>query len=243
MFRTIGRKYFKQIVQEKTGCIVWFGPFKGLKYVDSATGSQYSPKLIGTYERELHPQVEEIIEMKPNLMINVGAGEGYYAAGLAMRLPELKVIAYEAGEDGQASMKEIAELNGVQDHIDIRGLCDPEALQADIPENGTCVVICDVEGYEDTLLNLHAVPALSRCYILVELHDMFVEDIEKTIAERFAETHEITTTRQDGRSSDEYPFHSFLTRLWSDPVVRYALYERRYNLDMAWHWMKPRNKD
>jgi hypothetical protein len=70
-----------------------------------------------------------------------------------------------------------------------------------------------------------------------------IEDIEKTIAERFAETHKITRTRKDVRCSDEYPCHSFLTRLWSDSVVRNALYERRYNLDMSWHWLKHRNND
>src|SRR5262245_12927877 len=53
------------------------------------------PKLLGTYEVELQPLFEQIVAASPLTVINVGAAEGYYAAGLAVRCPAACVIAYE----------------------------------------------------------------------------------------------------------------------------------------------------
>src|SRR5438445_9468790 len=72
------------------------GPFQGLTYVSTARGSSIGPKLLGTYEIELREVVEEIIRRGYKTIINIGAGEGYYGVGLAKRMPDARVICFDA---------------------------------------------------------------------------------------------------------------------------------------------------
>ena len=44
------------------------GPFAGMHYVGDYAGSLLPPKLLGTYERELHAIVDRLIAQKPPLM-------------------------------------------------------------------------------------------------------------------------------------------------------------------------------
>ena len=63
------------------------GPFHGMRYVDHSVGSSLFPKLIGTYEKELRYWLEaQFTESNLTTIVNIGAGEGYYAVGAALRL-------------------------------------------------------------------------------------------------------------------------------------------------------------
>ena len=44
--------------------------------IDESIGSKLYPKILGTYELELHSTVQEIVESKYKKVINVGASEG-----------------------------------------------------------------------------------------------------------------------------------------------------------------------
>src|SRR5262245_1247587 len=99
------------------------GPFKGMKYIRSSAGSCYIPKLLGIYERELYPLVEDAIKTQHDLIIDIGAAEGYYAVGLAMRCPSARVIGYELEPKSQEKLKEMVTINK-QDRLEIRGGCE-----------------------------------------------------------------------------------------------------------------------
>ena len=145
-FRPIG--FLTQLVEQRTGRRVRGGPFVGMNYVNRSCGSAYLPKLLGTYERELHWCVENICSMKPGLILNVGAAEGYYAIGLARRNPQARVIGFEMKIHGQQALREMTELNDVADRVEVRGHCEPADLSAALGEQPRPVVVCDVEGYE-----------------------------------------------------------------------------------------------
>ena len=75
------------------------GPFTGMKYPKAeAAGSAFIPKLLGSYERELHPMIERLIAKGYDDVIDVGCAEGYYATGMALRLPGARVHAYDTSE-------------------------------------------------------------------------------------------------------------------------------------------------
>jgi len=74
-------------IERTTNRTVASGPFRGMRYVARAYHSAYHAKLLGTYEMELHGIVEELCRETPGIIVDVGAAEGYYAVGLAMRLP------------------------------------------------------------------------------------------------------------------------------------------------------------
>src|SRR5512140_2013789 len=59
------------------------GPFKGMRYGDFSYNSALIPKLLGTYEADLHNWVGEALATGYDAVINVGCAEGYYAVGFA----------------------------------------------------------------------------------------------------------------------------------------------------------------
>src|SRR3954454_22153756 len=100
------------------GLTVSGGPFARLVYPDRAPISLV-PKLLGIYERELHGAIEAAIRAQPDVIVNVGAADGYYAVGLARRLPAATVIAYEADAGQRELCRRVAAANGAT--IDLRG--------------------------------------------------------------------------------------------------------------------------
>ena len=76
--------------------MVLAGPFAGMRYETEAVHSMHVPRLLGTYERELHASLERAPGMPYLRVINIGCGEGYYAVGLAMRLPGAHVHAFDS---------------------------------------------------------------------------------------------------------------------------------------------------
>ena len=89
--------YLQRLVAKRTRGRVQAGPFTGqiIAYCDPKYGMR-TPKLLDLYERELHPVVETICRHAPTLILNIGAGDGYYAIGFARRLPASKIIAFES---------------------------------------------------------------------------------------------------------------------------------------------------
>ena len=63
------------------------GPFAGMRYVDTATEGALVPRLLGTYESELHPYLKRFAAEGCEDVIDVGCAEGYYAVGLARLMP------------------------------------------------------------------------------------------------------------------------------------------------------------
>src|SRR5262249_46123396 len=70
------------------------GPFAGTKLLLSPVSARLLPSyLLGTAELELHGAIEELVERSYRTVLNLGAADGYYAVGLARRLPSARVVA------------------------------------------------------------------------------------------------------------------------------------------------------
>jgi hypothetical protein len=181
------------------------GPFRGMKFIPISAGSMLAPKLLGTYELEIQHLVEDAIAREPDLIIDVGTAEGYYAVGLALRLPETRVVGFDTDRRAQHLLARMAKLNRIGDRLDIRGECTPAALNTLL---GTCrnpLIVCDCEGYEDMLLDPAAASNLSRASILAELHDCYHPTVSERIARRFAPTHDVQTIKSRPRTMGDYP--------------------------------------
>jgi predicted O-methyltransferase YrrM len=236
-FRPIG--YLTHLARERTGSTVAAGPFVGLKYGGVSQGSAYIPKLLGIYERELTPQVAEIVSLHPRLIVDIGAAEGYYAVGLARLLPEARVIGFEMEASGREALSAMAARNAVAERVEVRGKCEPHDLVAALGHEDSAVVICDVEGYEEVLLDPAAVPRLANAAILVELHDFLVPGLRETIRERFAASHEITLITQEPRTRQDFPWRTLGTALLPNAYLDWAVSEWR-PVVMEWYWMVPK---
>ena len=98
--------YLKNLIIKETYYKILSVPFKNLNYKTDteSVGSAYWPKLIGTYEKELNIIIEGVLAKNPQLIdgvVNIGAAEGYYAVGLAQRLKNVYVTAFESQLQGQ----------------------------------------------------------------------------------------------------------------------------------------------
>src|SRR5262249_31066438 len=138
------------------------------------------------------------------IIVNIGAGEGYYAVGLALRAPEAHVVGFEANEDNLALFELLCQNNGVRERITILGLCTIERLNAILTPKA--LVICDCEGAELELLRPDAIPNLASADILVELHDFIDPSTSPVICERFSATHRVQIVHGQSRNLESNPF-------------------------------------
>ncbi|HYP91487.1 MAG TPA: hypothetical protein VEQ59_25140 [Polyangiaceae bacterium] len=174
------------------------GPFSGMSFVRQVAEGCCVPKLLGCYEEELHPHIEEAITRDYPQLLNIGVAEGYYAVGLARRMPNTKVFAYDTNENAQKTCAAVAQANAVAERVHIGGLFRGEDFE--LYAGARTLLICDIEGAERELLDPDAYPALRRMDIIVELHDCLIPGLSYEIPERFAASHDITLVRQAGRA-------------------------------------------
>lgn len=215
------------------------GPFRGMLYGDVAHGSVWVPKILGTYELELHDFVESLCRWPLGRVIDIGAAEGYYAVGFARRLPSARVITYECSEEATAELRRMAGLNGVQDRIICRGMCGPESLDEWGELGPGTLVLCDAEGAERWILDPRRNPSLARCWILVETHDFVEAGVQDELVARFSGTHAVTVVTQRHREAGQFPVRSWLTAISPPALLRKALGEHRPARN-GWLWMTPR---
>jgi hypothetical protein len=210
-----------------------------MAYVGASLGGAYHPKLLGTYEKELWDVLKVVRSVSPDVIVNVGAAEGYYAVGLALTIPEARVIGFEATQRGRQLMQELAGLNGVGERLTIKGSCDSEELAESLRAASRPFVLMDIEGGEGTLLDPLIVPELRVSHILVELHDLVVPGIEKVIRLRFKDSHDITLVRSAHRTLADFPFDLPRASKWL--LSRWLLRSMREwrETTMSWLFMRP----
>jgi hypothetical protein len=230
-------RYLENKVRRETGDRIGAGPFRRMKYVARAFGSAYIPKLLGTYERELHPYLERACRLGLRRVIDIGAAEGYYAVGMALRCPDAEVVAFEMDEAARAALRALAGLNGVAGRVAVREKCDPDGLAAHLG-GGRQLVICDCEGDEMTLLDPRRVPALASAFLLVELHDFIIPGCGAAIESRFRATHRVERVWQTQRAGSEFPYSDWYIRCLPSSYLDWTVSEWRPER-MSWLWMEP----
>jgi hypothetical protein len=185
---------------------VLMGPFVGLRYVTDAVGSAFPPKLLGTYEKELHTEIESLIASAPATVIDIGAAEGYYAVGLATRLPQAQVIAFEMDPKGRELLHQMADLNAIRSRLTVHGLCTIDSLRSVLSSATPPIwLICDAEGAEAELLDPVQIPALHHVRLLIELHPWERPDLLNLLESRFhrASSRRLITSRK--RTVADFP--------------------------------------
>ncbi len=200
-------------IAQQDGRTVQGGPFKGMESLKGVTEGCYAPKLLGCYESELHPHIKGAIRRGYDRIVNIGSAEGYYAVGMALRLPEAEIRAYDIDEKAQAACRKLAEQNGVAERVAIAGEFQGADFDKLAEEPGSTLVLCDIEGAERALLDPERFPGLKRLDIIVELHDVLNPAISRAITDRFAASHEIMVVPHDLPKAELPPFFQGLDHL------------------------------
>lgn len=167
------------------------GPFKGMKYPKlESVGGAIFPKLMGSYESEIQTVIEEFCKKEYSEIIDVGCAEGYYAVGVAKFSDNPKIFAFDTNPAAQGLCAEMAILNNVRDKIIIGSTLTPEMLKNfNFTKRG--LIICDCEGYEDTLFNISNISNLKNCDLIIETHDCNNIEISTNLKELLGKSHNI----------------------------------------------------
>lgn len=222
----------QKFITHKHGLGVHSGPFKDMLCVPMAVRS-FLPKVLGSYERELHDTIETIIGGNYKTVVNVGCAEGYYAIGLARRMPRAAVYAFDISSAARELCAKMAQLNAVSDRVSIEGECDVKRLnQLSGPET---IIVCDCEGCELPLLDPDLVPALTESSLLVELHDFINPDISPMLCARFGNSHDITLVNSIKADPAAYPLLKSLR-----PTEQHLAVAEFRPDGMQWAFMKPK---
>ena len=207
---------------QKTDGYVFSGPLSTLQLMPNSGLAQSPANLLGCYEQELHPILNEWIADPPVKLIDIGTSLGYYITGLATTMSNTRFVGFESVEEYRDQAIQLARFNQVESKISFRGHCGIAELNQEI-EPGT-VVLCDCEGGEMELLDPEKVPSLKTTAILCELHDFFAPGIGKVLVERFKDTHYIRFIDEQERNPSEYR----LLAAFPDYLARYAIAETRH---------------
>lgn len=187
-------RLLQQAVLRRHGPTVLGGPFAGMRFVTAVTEGCYLPKLLGSYEQELHGHLAAALERGYDHVLNIGSAEGYYAVGLARRLPRARIHAYDSDPRAQRTVAALARLNGVAERLSVGGSFAGEAFERFA--DGHALLLCDIEGGEADLLDPERWPALRRLDIVVELHDVLRPGLSAEIVGRFRDSHDVTLVPQ-----------------------------------------------
>jgi hypothetical protein len=169
------------------------GPFAGMIVPERSIwgDGNASTKLLGVYEHELQPAIEHALWRQPDVVINVGCAEGYYAIGFA-RMGK-RVFGFDVSAEARLQCEDFAEQNDV--HVELRdGAYEPEELQL-IEVTGKRLYVIDVEGSEDRLIDLKRCSALSSADLIIECHDFLKPGVSYRVANRLSETHNVELIR------------------------------------------------
>jgi hypothetical protein len=182
------------------------GPFKGLRYPSaSSLHSCLLPKLLGTYEAELHDPIERLLRSgNYGAIVDVGVAEGYYAVGFAMRCPEARVFAYDIDPISKEMVFEMARTNGVADRVQFGQECTGMTLVELTQQFPRGLLISDSEGYELELLHAEAFAALARWDMLIETHDSLGCNITKELQQRARGIHRVSVIGWRRRAPRDY---------------------------------------
>lgn len=220
------------------------GPFRGMALKLAPVSRRHLLSyVLGSAELELRGIIERIIAQRYASIVNVGAADGYYAVGLALRSPTSHVVAFEAQACLHPALTTVAHANGVAERISFRGLCDAPALTRALAEaEGRTLVFMDIEGAEATVLDPTATPHLARADILVETHDIYAPGCTDTLITRFAATHAIERYAPRPRVLADFPagFLPAIPRLM--PGIAVDLMDERRGGAQEWLFMVARHE-
>lgn len=209
------------------------GPYKGMLYDSEAWCSKFPPKLLGTYELETQFFHEQIILEQCRDIAIIGAAEGYFAVGLALKIPTTCIHAFELDPEARKMMRLLAKKNGVLEKIRIHGECTESGLRTFLETTPLHALIMDVEGAEATLLRQITPNLLANTRLLIELHDFGKPEISQPLIDQISQSHKVTlipAVERSPEASDEFLVRAAL-RLFT-LMGRNYLRERPQN--MSW---------
>lgn len=170
------------------------GPFKGLILENNRRGSEFMPKFIGTYEKEIWFKLDNFLQnQSPKLILDIGADDGYYSIGFAKNFNNVKVISIELNSESCNHLQKNINTNIDENFLDItiinKKINDfddvKDVLKNLQMEKHEILIKCDIEGGEYDLFNKNFISQLVpyNFSIIIETH--LSNEYEKSLISNF----------------------------------------------------------
>jgi precorrin-6B methylase 2 len=153
--------------------------------------------ILGLYEQEVLNNLSEAPD-RYRVLVDVGAGDGYYAVGLLYSGKVDRSIAFEAIPECRAAIARLAAENGVADKITVLGAASDrfvDTLRAQNIDSRETMFLIDIEGAEFKVLTEEFFAFLKDSLIVVETHAHIYADLRgemERVIQRASMTHRTT---------------------------------------------------
>ena len=177
------KEYFLSKVIKLSNSQVMAGPYKNTEFVVKSYWGSYdmSSKLLGSYERHIQEKIVEI-KNKNNLeiIINIGAGEGYHIVSLIKNNFFADGIAFESETESQNLLKDNLKLNNIENKVKIYGEANFDLIKKlNVQNVNKTLFLIDIEGEEFNLLNNSFLELFKTSYFVIEMHEFILKDKQK----------------------------------------------------------------
>jgi SAM-dependent methyltransferase len=210
----VDRSHINALIKHTTKMTVLQGPFAGMQLSEriSRSDGDIAPKLLGTYEQELHPFFERMRTRSYDAVIDVGCAEGYLAVGCALLFPRVPVVyAFDSNPLALEISRENAVLNGVSGRVVTEGHCDAVKLSQLARAHPRALAILDCEGYEKQLFSGDEISGWVGLDFIIECHDGFVPNVTPHLVSKLFASHQLQLIYASGRNPNAFPFLSHLS--------------------------------
>jgi SAM-dependent methyltransferase len=194
----------RQYLQMIGGIKVLSGPFHGLSYLDMSHGSVWAPKVLGTYEQELHELIYSLPLNSFKQVVDIGCAEGYYLAGLAYFARKLgvglPVEGFDLNPEAVQAANWLCRINALnaQAHT-----CRYELASSNAERT---LFIIDIEGDETELLTAPTLTRLKSCSFILEVHENPESKAKLNyFVDLFNLNHEVQVIRRENRKLANFP--------------------------------------
>jgi glycosyltransferase involved in cell wall biosynthesis len=190
----------RQSFVQQCGSTVLGGVVKGMSFLPTSIDGSHISKLLGCYKQPLQPHIEAAVHVHYPIVLVLGGSEGYFAVGMARRMPGTRVLTFDVNPQARQACVELAARNGVAQRVTVGAGFSPEdfARYAGEQSERPVLALCDVEGAESELLDPAKTPALAEMDLIVEAHEYLTEGITELLAERFGATHSVAVVEDNG---------------------------------------------
>ena len=146
------------------------GLFKGTILNPKSFSSQFLPKYIGTYEREVQDHLASI-NTSLDCCLNIGCADGFYLACIA-RWRRIPCIGVDIDPRSEAAIDHVRQANEITDLVSFR-----HSISEAVPQlNGSVLILIDVDGAESSVLG-ELLDALAMNRLIKHIHLIVETDL------------------------------------------------------------------
>jgi len=229
------REVLGKKVWEYYGGEIAYGIFKGVKinsHSDWSGTKDTGPKILGLYENQI---LKWIQQKNFDLLIDIGAADGYYALGILSSKIASRAVTFEISVNDREITKASAINNSVDDKIFIRGEATTSEIIETLKSCSNGLIIIDIEGGEYNLVTSELLDAAKNCWLVIEIHEILNKDIQVNMLNLCKESHDFEELTSLERN---FPKDSFTEKLTDNERALLLSEGRPYA--MSWMCLSPK---